>query len=102
MYNLGMAKQVIRLSEKEAAASNVETLLAHVRAGAEVVIESDARPVAVLLAAEPLRRTVTECIALAKKHEEESGKAPILDGEFAEDVKEIISNRRPWNPTAWE
>lgn len=102
MYNLDMAKHVIHISEKEAATTNVETLLAHVRAGAEVVIENDARPVAVLHAAEPVRRTISECIALAKAHEEKTGKAPVLDADFAEDVETILSNRKPWNPPAWE
>ena len=45
MYNLVMAKHVIHISEKEAAATNVATLLAHVRAGTEVVIENGARPI---------------------------------------------------------
>jgi hypothetical protein len=33
------------------------------------------------------RRTISECIAFAKAHEEETGKAPVLDPDFAEDVK---------------
>ncbi|MGB2636841.1 MAG: hypothetical protein WAM58_23135 [Candidatus Acidiferrum sp.] len=53
MYNQVMAKDVIHISEAEAATTNVATLLAHVRAGAEVVIEKDARPIAVLRSAEP-------------------------------------------------
>jgi hypothetical protein len=52
---------------------------------------------------EPARgRLLSECIALAKAHEEETGKAPILDPDFAADLEEIIKNRRPWNPPAWE
>lgn len=38
---------------------------------------------AVLHATEPMRRSISECIALAKEHEEETGKAPILDPDFA-------------------
>jgi antitoxin (DNA-binding transcriptional repressor) of toxin-antitoxin stability system len=101
MYNQVMPKHVIHISEAEAA-SDFASLLAHVRAGAEVVIENNARPVAVLHAAEPVRRTISECIALAKTHEEETGKAPVLDADFAEDVEEILSHRKPWNPPAWE
>jgi antitoxin (DNA-binding transcriptional repressor) of toxin-antitoxin stability system len=96
-----MGKHVIHISEAEAA-SDFASLLAHVRAGAEVVIEDDARPVAVLHAAEPVRRTISECIALAKKHEKETGKAPVLDADFAEDVERILSKRKPWNPPEWE
>jgi len=96
-----MAKHVIHISEAEAA-SDFAALMARVRAGAEVVIQSGERPVAVLHAAEPVRRTISECIALAKAHEEETGKAPVLDPDFARDVEEILSHRRPWNPPKWE
>ena len=101
VYNYIMAKDVIHLSEAEAA-SDFAALMARVRAGAEVIIEDGKRPVAVLHAAEPVRRSISECIALAKAHEEETGKAPILDPDFAEDVEEILSHRKPWNPPAWE
>jgi antitoxin (DNA-binding transcriptional repressor) of toxin-antitoxin stability system len=90
-----MAKDVIHISESEAT-SDFASLLARVRAGAKVIIEDGARPVAVLHAAEPVRRTISECIALARAHEEETGKAPVLDPDFAEDVEEIISHRKPW------
>lgn len=96
-----MGKDVIRISEAEAT-SDFASLLARVRAGAKVIIEDGARPVAVLHPAEPARRTISECIALAKAHEEETGKAPVLEPDFAEDVEEIISHRKPWNPPAWE
>jgi antitoxin (DNA-binding transcriptional repressor) of toxin-antitoxin stability system len=96
-----MAKDVIHISEAEAA-SDFAALMARVRAGAEIVIENGARPVAVLHAAEPVCRSISDCIALAKAHEEETGKAPVLDPDFAEDVEEILSHRKPWNPPAWE
>ena len=101
MYNRFMAKDVIHISEAEAA-SDFAALMERVRAGAKVIIENGARPVAVLHAAEPVRRSISECIALAKAHEEETGKAPILDPDFAENVEHIISHRKPWNPPAWE
>jgi hypothetical protein len=47
-------------------------------------------------------RSISECIALAKAHEEETGKAPILDPDFAEDVEGILSHGKLWNPPAWE
>jgi antitoxin (DNA-binding transcriptional repressor) of toxin-antitoxin stability system len=101
VYNRLVAKDVIHISEAEAA-SDFAALMARVRAGAKVIIENGERPVAVLHAAEPVRRSISECIALAKAHEEETGKAPILDPDFAEDVEGIISHRKPWNPPAWE
>lgn len=96
-----MAKHVIHISEAEAA-SDFASLLARVRAGAEIIIENGERPVAVLHAADPARRSISECIALAKAHEQETGRAPILDPDFAKDVEEIINHRKPWNPPAWE
>ncbi len=96
-----MAENVIHISEAEAA-SDFAALMARVRAGARVIIENGARPVAVLHAAEPVRRTISECIALAKAHEEETGKAPVLDPDFAEGVEAILNRRNPWNPPAWE
>ena len=101
VYNRLVAKDVIHISEADAT-SDFAALMARVRAGAKVIIENDARPVAVLHPAEAVRRTISECIALAKAHEEETGKAPVLDPDFAEDVEEILSHRKPWNPPAWE
>jgi antitoxin (DNA-binding transcriptional repressor) of toxin-antitoxin stability system len=94
---------VIHISEADAA-RDFPGLLARVRAGAEVVIESDARAVAVLRPAgdEFRPRLLSESIALAKKHAEELGYEPQMDPEFAADLEEIIRNRKPWNPPAWE
>jgi antitoxin (DNA-binding transcriptional repressor) of toxin-antitoxin stability system len=95
-----MAKKIIHISEAEAA-SDFAGVLARVRAGAEIVIEG--REPVVVVRAEPVRgRPISECIALAKAHEEETGKAPILDPDFAADVEGIVKNRKSWNPPAWE
>lgn len=103
MYNYHMAKHVIRISEKEAAATNVAALLAHVRAGAEVVIENGERPFAILHAAEPLPgRSISECIALAEAHAKELGFEPTMDPDFAADLEEIINSRKPRNVSTWE
>jgi antitoxin (DNA-binding transcriptional repressor) of toxin-antitoxin stability system len=92
----------IRISEAEAA-HDFGAVMTRVRAGAEVVIEAGTLPVAVIhTPTDPSRRSISECIALAKKHEEETGKAPILDSDFASDVEEIVRDRKPWNPPAWD
>ncbi len=96
-----MNMATIRISEADAA-RDFAGLMARVRAGAEIVIESDAYPAAVLRAAEPQRRSISECIALAKKQEDQTGEAPVLYPDFAADVEEIISNRKPRNPPAWD
>jgi len=92
---------VLHISEEEAT-SNFASVLARVREGAEVVIESDARAVAVLRPVEPRGRLISESIALAKQHEQETGESPVLDPDFAADVEEIIRNRKPWNPPPWD
>jgi antitoxin (DNA-binding transcriptional repressor) of toxin-antitoxin stability system len=98
-----MADHVIHISEEDAA-RDFAAVLARVRAGAEVVIESDARAVAVVRPAggEFRPRLLSESIALAKKHAAELGYEPRMDPDFAADLEEIIGNRRPWNPPAWE
>jgi antitoxin (DNA-binding transcriptional repressor) of toxin-antitoxin stability system len=101
VYNWLMARDVIHISEAEAA-SDFAALMARVRAGAEVIIENGERPVAVLHAAEPVRRSISECIALAEAHAKESGYEPTMDPDFAADVREIINSRKPRNLSAWD
>jgi antitoxin (DNA-binding transcriptional repressor) of toxin-antitoxin stability system len=62
-----MAKRVVHISEAEAA-SNFAVLLARVRAGIEVVIGDELRPVAVIRPAEPHVRLLSESLRLAKEH----------------------------------
>jgi prevent-host-death family protein len=94
-----MRKQIIHISESEAA-NDFTSLLERVSAGAEIVIERDSRPVAVVRPAEaPRGRLLSESIALAEKH----GSTATLDGEFGHDLEEIVdSHREPLNPPAWD
>ena len=101
VYNTGMGNRVIRVSDTEAV-GDFRSLLNEVCLGAEVVIEHEERAVAVLRAVEPTRRTISECIALAEAHAKERGSEPTLDPDFAADVADIIDNRQPWKPLAWE
>jgi antitoxin (DNA-binding transcriptional repressor) of toxin-antitoxin stability system len=100
-YNHWVAKHVIHISELEAAA-HFASLLADLRAGEEIIIEDDSKPVAVVHPVGPIRRTISECIALAKAREEKTGKAPVLDPDFADDMAEIIKRREAWKPPAWD
>jgi antitoxin (DNA-binding transcriptional repressor) of toxin-antitoxin stability system len=103
VYTYTMPKHVIHISEEEAAATNVAALLAHVRAGAEVVIENGERPLAIFHAAEPVRgRPISESIALAEAHAKELGYEPTMDPDFAADLEEIITSRKPRNLSTWE
>jgi prevent-host-death family protein len=93
-----MAKNVIHVSDKEAA-SNFSSLLERVRNGAEIVIEDDARPVAVVRPAESYVRLLSESLRLAREH----GSTAILDAEFARDVNAAIdSHSEPLDPPAWD
>ena len=93
--------KVLHISEAELI-RDVRAILERVQTGTEIIIERDAQPVAVLRAANPVRRTISECIAIAKAHEEETGLSPTLDADFATDVAEIIQGRKPWNPAVWD
>ena len=94
-----MEPQVLHITEADLV-RDARAVLKRAETGDEIVIERDAQPVAVLRAANPTPRTLSESIALAKAHEEETGSTPTLDPDFAADVAEIISNRRPRNPPA--
>lgn len=92
---------VIHISEAEAA-RDFASLLAQVRAGSEIVIESDARAIAVLRPAIADRgpgRLLSESIASA----EARGSTATLDSDFSHDLETAIaSHREPLNPQAWD
>jgi len=93
-----MADRVIHISEEEAA-RNFADVLARVRGGAEVVIETGELPVAVLRPAEPHVRLLSESLRLAKEH----ASTATLDPDFAKDVEAAIaSHREPLSPPAWD
>jgi antitoxin (DNA-binding transcriptional repressor) of toxin-antitoxin stability system len=98
LYNLLVRKEVIHISETEAAATGVATLLAHVRAGVEVVIGNGGHPIAVMRSVEPTRRTISECIALLPE-----GSTATIDADFAKDLEAAVeSHREPLSPPAWD
>ena len=98
MYNRVMAKHVFHVSDTEAA-SDFASLLARVRAGAEVVIEHDAEPVAVVHPAKPRVRLLSESLRLAREH----GSTATVDEDFARDLEEVInSHREPLDPPSWD
>ena len=92
-----MGEPVIHISEGEAA-SDFAGLLARVRAGAEVIIEHDSQPVAVMHAMPPARRTISECIALLPEDS-----TATVDPDFAKDVEAAIkSHREPLASLTWD
>jgi antitoxin (DNA-binding transcriptional repressor) of toxin-antitoxin stability system len=78
----------IHISEAEAI-RDFAGVLARVRAGAEVVIESGAEPVAVLQAPAPPRRSIEECIVLLP-----ADSAATIDEDFASDVEVAVATHR--------
>jgi antitoxin (DNA-binding transcriptional repressor) of toxin-antitoxin stability system len=74
-------------------------VLAKVQEGVEVIVERDHRPVAVIKTPQGPGRKISECIALARAHEEKLGYAPVPDAGFATDVQVAIdAHREPFSP----
>jgi len=79
-------------------AENLRSILRRVETGTEVIIERDARPVAVLRAAEPVRRKISECLALMS-----ADSTATIDPDFATDVEAAIAaHREPLEPPVWD
>ena len=92
-----MHMATIHISAAEAA-RDFTALLAHVRAGAEVIIEDGSLTVAVLHTPAPPRRSIEECIALLPEDSPAT-----IDEDFARDVAEAVAaHREPLNPPAWD
>jgi len=85
---------VIYISETEAA-NDFAGLMARVRAGEQIVIEADSRPVAILRAVDPPRHSISETVARVDASSKELGYTPVMDASFAADMEEIIRNRKP-------
>jgi len=96
-----VSMETIRISEAEAA-RDFAGLMARVRAGAEVIIESGSVPVAFVRGAVLPRRSVSESIARAEARSRELGYKPVMDREFAADLEEIVANRKPRDASAWD
>jgi antitoxin (DNA-binding transcriptional repressor) of toxin-antitoxin stability system len=88
---------IIHVSEAEAARDFV-ALMDRVRAGAEVVIESESHPVAMLTPMRPAGRKISEAIALLSKDSDAT-----IDEDFAKDVAAAVEfHREPSNPSTWD
>lgn len=88
---------VIHISEGDAA-RDFAGLMAQVRAGAEVIIERDSTPIAVLHTPSPPRRSIQDCIAMLPVDSRAT-----VDEEFARDVEGIVAlHREQLDPPAWD
>ena len=93
-----MTRRAIRISEAEAT-SDFPSLLARVRAGAEIVIERDTEAVAIIRPTEPHVRLLSGSLRLAQGR----GSNATLDGDFGRDLERVVmSHHEPLNPPAWD
>jgi antitoxin (DNA-binding transcriptional repressor) of toxin-antitoxin stability system len=91
----------VHMTEAELA-RDLHAVLERVREGAEVVIEQDQRPVAVIKMPPGPGRSLDEAIAIAEAFEAQLGYAPVPDPDFSRDVQEAIdAHREPLDPSAW-
>ena len=80
-------------------ARDLHAVLEIVRQGAEVIVERDSTPVALIRAPLVVGRNISEVIAAL----EASGASARVDEDFARDVAEAVKlHREPWNPPSWE
>jgi antitoxin (DNA-binding transcriptional repressor) of toxin-antitoxin stability system len=92
----GMA--VLHMSEAELA-RDIHAVLEKVRQGAEVIIEQNNQPVAVIKPAPTVGRAISDVIAEL----ETRGSHAILDDDFSKDLEAVIeSHREPLNAPPWD
>jgi antitoxin (DNA-binding transcriptional repressor) of toxin-antitoxin stability system len=90
-----MEPQLLHISEADLA-KDVRSIVQRVQTGAQVVIERDAQPVAVIRTPEAVRRKISECIALLP-----ADSTATIDPDFAMDVEAAIAaHREPRVPPA--
>src|ERR1700680_2029468 len=92
----------VRITEAELV-RDVHAVLEKVRAGVEIIVEQNHRPVAVIKTPQGPGRKISECIALAKAYEEKLGHRPGPDPDFARDLESAIdAHREPLDPPSWD
>jgi antitoxin (DNA-binding transcriptional repressor) of toxin-antitoxin stability system len=93
-YSMG----AIHITEAEAT-GNFAAVMAHIRAGEEVVIDCESTELALI---KPIRRQpgrpISEILALAKLRNSDL----TLDEGFAKDIEEIINNQEAFDPPQWD
>lgn len=72
-------------------ARDLHEVLDKVRQGAEVIVEENSRPVALIKPPSRAGRSLSECIALAKAEERQFAQPPVPDLELAADVRGAVA-----------
>ena len=89
--------ETLHISERDLS-RDVRSILNRVETGSVVVVERDAQPVAVIRPAGPVRRKISECIAMMP-----ADSSATIDEDFAKDVDAAIAaHREPLEPPAWD
>jgi antitoxin (DNA-binding transcriptional repressor) of toxin-antitoxin stability system len=92
-----MGSRVLHISEADLV-RDVRTILQRVRTGTEVVVERDDQVVAVIRGAEPVRRKISECVAMLR-----ADSTATIDSDFAKDVDAAIAaHREALEPPQWD
>jgi prevent-host-death family protein len=87
----------VHMSEAELA-RDIASVLDRVQSGAEIVIERNAKPVAVLRPARLKRRKLSEIVASLSEQS-----TATIDPDFAADVQTFIDrHREPLHPPEWD
>jgi antitoxin (DNA-binding transcriptional repressor) of toxin-antitoxin stability system len=101
LYHLSMGTTHIPVAE---AARDLRELLDRVRAGEDIVID-DGKSTPVRLAPaspSPNETSISEVIAGLKVREMELGYPLRMGADFADDLEEIIGNRKPRDTNKWD
>ena len=81
----------------------LQELLHDLPSGEEIVIDSSEGPVAVVRAPErPKARTLSELVERLERREKELGHPLRMGSDFADDLEEIVRNRKPRNISKWD
>jgi antitoxin (DNA-binding transcriptional repressor) of toxin-antitoxin stability system len=96
-----MEHEAVHVSSAEAI-RDIAAILERVEGGAEIVVEKDLRPVALIQPAPRPGRLLSECIALAEAHQAKSGSSVTLDDQFGTDLEEIIASHREPLESRWD
>jgi antitoxin (DNA-binding transcriptional repressor) of toxin-antitoxin stability system len=92
-----MGSRGLHISEADLA-RDVRTILQRLKTGDEIIVERDAQPVAVIRAAAPVRRRISECTAMLPPDS-----TVTIDPEFAKDVDAAITaHREALEPSQWD
>jgi len=77
---------------------DAHAILERVRAGAEIIIDEEHRPLAIIKSAAFQGRSIDECIALVQTH----GSHTTLDDAFPQDLEEIVASHRESLRSSWD